>query len=164
MVFLLDVIEHLADDVEALRQIGHTLKPGGLVIATVPALTTFWSYVDDVSRHRRRYSCDDLKQLGVRAGLEVMDTRYFMFLLSPMLWASRKRAATVGTRTPEDLRHMAEQSHRVPPRPVNGILSAVFATETPAGLHLRFPWGTSALAVFRRPLGSSLQTERSGTP
>jgi SAM-dependent methyltransferase len=152
VVFVLDVIEHLADDTGALRQIFRTLKPGGLVIATVPALMAFWSYVDQVGGHHRRYSCDDLKQLGNRAGLEVLDARYFMFFLSPMLWLARRRAPHAERRTPEDLRRMSDKTHQVPPRPVNAILSALFGIETPVGLHLRFPWGTSALAVFRRPL------------
>jgi SAM-dependent methyltransferase len=152
VVFVLDVIEHLADDAGALRQIARTLKPGGLIVATVPALMAFWSYTDVVGGHHRRYSCDDLKALGTRAGLEVLDARYFMFFLSPMLWVSRKSAPSAETRTPEELRRLSEKSHQIPSSPVNTVLSAVFGTETPLGLHVPFPWGTSALAVFRSGL------------
>jgi SAM-dependent methyltransferase len=150
VVFLLDVLEHLHEDTEALRQIRRTLKPGGLVVVTVPAMKKFWSYNDEVAGHRRRYSCADLARLGERAGLEVLDTRYFMFLLSPLLWASRKLATGPTGRTQEDLRCMAEKAHRIPSRPVNAVLAAVFGAEASAGLQLRFPWGTSALALFRR--------------
>jgi SAM-dependent methyltransferase len=149
VVFVLDVIEHLADDAAALRQIARALKPGGLIVASVPALMAFWSYTDVVGGHHRRYSCDDLNALGARAGLEVLDARYFMFLLSPMLWASRKRAPRPETQTAEQLRKLAEESHQVPSPPVNALLGAVFGSETPLGLNVRFPWGTSALAVFR---------------
>jgi SAM-dependent methyltransferase len=152
VVFLLDVLEHLRDDTEAMRQIARTVKPGGLAVVTVPALKAFWSYNDDVAGHRRRYSCGDLAQLGERAGLETIDARYFMFLLSPILWASRRSRARQTTKTREDLHRMAERAHRIPSPPLNNLLTAVFGAETPAGLHVRFPWGTSALAIFRRPL------------
>lgn len=150
VVFLLDVIEHLADDVEALRHVVRTVRTGGWIIVTVPALMSFWSYVDEIGGHRRRYTCDDLTRLGRNAHLEVVDTRYFMFLLSPMLWLSRRQQTTPGSRSDGDLRQMAERAHRVPPRAVNATLAAVFGAETPAGLYLRFPWGTSALAIYRR--------------
>jgi SAM-dependent methyltransferase len=152
VVFLLDVLEHLRDDAGAMRQVARALKPGGLVVVTVPALNAFWSYNDDVAGHRRRYRCADLEQLGRHAALEIVDARYFMFLLSPMLWASRRVGARRTANTGEDLQRIVEEAHRIPSRPLNDLLAAVFGSETPAGLHLRFPWGTSALAIFRRPL------------
>jgi hypothetical protein len=78
-----------------------------------------------------------------------------MFLLSPILWASRRLATGSKVQTQEDLRRIADKAHRIPSAPVNRLLAALFGAETPAGLHVRFPWGTSALALFRRPLPAS---------
>jgi len=150
VVFLLDVIEHLADDADALRSVARTLKPGGLIVVSVPALAAFWSYTDTLAGHYRRYTCDELTQLGSRAGLDVLDARYFMFVLSPLLWLSRKRAPKAETLTKEEMRRMSERDHRVPAAPVNVALAAAFGAETPLGLHVPFPWGTSALAVYRK--------------
>jgi SAM-dependent methyltransferase len=149
IVFLLDVLEHLEDDTEALRQVVRALKPGGLVFATVPALARFWSRNDDLAGHRRRYSRADMSRLGARAGLEVLDTRYFMFLLSPALWTSRRIFARRAGREREEAHDVLERTHRVPAAPWNEALAAVFAAETPLGLHCRFPWGTSVLSVYR---------------
>jgi 2-polyprenyl-3-methyl-5-hydroxy-6-metoxy-1,4-benzoquinol methylase len=55
VAFLLDVLEHLPQDVEALKQIGAALRPGGLVFVTTPALRFFWSYNDEQAHHQRRY-------------------------------------------------------------------------------------------------------------
>jgi SAM-dependent methyltransferase len=44
--FLLDVIEHIDDDVAALRNAAQALVPGGLLFVTVPALQSFWSWND----------------------------------------------------------------------------------------------------------------------
>lgn len=153
VVFLLDVLEHLEDDAEALRQVARALAPGGLVFATAPALDRFWSRNDDIAGHRRRYSRADLDLLGARAGLEVLDTRYFMFFLSPILWASRKVFSRVPSRNPQDVRDLVERTHRIPAAPLNAALAAVFGAETPLGLNRRFPWGTSVLSVFRLPPG-----------
>ncbi len=151
VVFLLDVVEHLEDDSEALRQVARALNPGGLVFATAPALKGFWSRNDDLAGHRRRYSREDMANLGARAGLEVLDTRYFMFFLSPILLLSRWTFWRRFGRSHEDARDAVEKTHRVPAAPWNAALAAVFGAETPLGLTWRFPWGTSVLAVFRLP-------------
>ena len=53
-IFLLDVIEHLPDDVGAMVQARDALMPDGLVFVTVPALDVFWSYNDELAHHQRR--------------------------------------------------------------------------------------------------------------
>lgn len=151
VVFLLDVLEHLADDAGALRQVARALNPGGLVFATAPALDRFWSRNDDLAGHRRRYSRADMGSLGSRAGLEVLDTRYFMFFLSPILWASRRTPSWWTSRRDEQAHDVLERMHRVPAAPWNAALASAFGAETPLGLYWRFPWGTSVLSIFRFP-------------
>ena len=41
MAFMLDVLEHVADDAEALQQVAVSLRPGGMLFVTVPALGRF---------------------------------------------------------------------------------------------------------------------------
>jgi hypothetical protein len=48
-----------------------------------------------------------------------------------------------------------EKTHRVPAAPVNALLSLAFCCETPLGHLLPFPWGTSILAVLRKPVGDA---------
>ena len=150
--FLLDVIEHIPDHREALRQVYRALAPGGTLFITVPALRQFWTWNDDFARHQRRYHRRELMDLGVVCGYEVVDARYFMFLLSPLLLLSRAAAGRrIGQATEEERRALATKMHAVPPAPVNGVLAAAFGLETPLGRLVRFPWGTSLLAVLRKP-------------
>ena len=51
----------------------------------------------------------------------------------------------------DDLAKHARRTHSTPPWPVNRLLGLIFAAETPLGAWLPFPWGTSVLAVMRRP-------------
>ena len=82
----------------------------------------------------------------------LLDTRYFMFILSPLLVASRfATGATTRLKSDEQRREQALRMHSNPHPIVNGALTAMFAAETPLGHIVRFPWGTSLLAVLRRP-------------
>jgi SAM-dependent methyltransferase len=71
VAFLLDVIEHLPDDVGALLEAARALKPGGLLFVTTPALARFWSYNDELAHHLRRYHRRDFAELAERSGLEL---------------------------------------------------------------------------------------------
>lgn len=148
--FLLDVIEHIPDDVKALREASLALKPGGYLIVTAPALRQFWSYNDELVHHLRRYNRVDFANLAQASGLELCDARYFMFLLSPLYWLSRKWKTTQGMSEDQKRAHI-KQTHQVPNILINGALTIVFAAETPLGQVVRFPWGTSILGVFRKP-------------
>lgn len=151
VAFLLDVLEHIPQDLDALRQIRAALRPGGLLFVTCPALQAFWSYNDVLTHHCRRYSRADFCRLAAAAGLDVLRTRYFQFFLSPLYLLSRAFGPSAAALSPEQARKLMEKSHRVPVRPLNAALSAVFGLETPLGWHCPFPWGTSVLGVFRRP-------------
>jgi SAM-dependent methyltransferase len=147
IVFLLDVIEHLADDCEAIQQVARALKPGGHLFVTTPALDRFWSYNDEFANHLRRYSKRDFTRLADAAGLHLCEARYFMFLLSPLYWLIRRRFIVL---TEAEKREFAIRNHRVPPYLINEFLAGVFYLETPLGHKLSFPWGTSILAILQK--------------
>jgi 2-polyprenyl-3-methyl-5-hydroxy-6-metoxy-1,4-benzoquinol methylase len=149
--FLLDVLEHIPADGEVLSQIKQALTPGGLLFVTTPALKCFWSYNDEMAHHVRRYAKRDFVKLAEAAGLRLLRTSYFMFFLSPLLWLSRLRSPDLANMDKKQIFALAERTHRVPAAPVNALLKLVFNLETPLGLWLPFPWGTSILGVFQKP-------------
>jgi SAM-dependent methyltransferase len=150
--FLLDVVEHIPDDQRVFQEAFQLLRPGGLLFVTTPALRFFWSYNDRMAHHLRRYSRDDFWRLARSAGFEVRSTRYFMFFLSPLLLLARLRRIDPSQMTPEQVMAHLERTHRIPPRPLNAALAAAFSLETPLGHWVPFPWGTSVLGIFRKPL------------
>src|SRR5262249_26010525 len=64
VIFLLDVLEHIPDDVEVIRQIHGSLRPGGYLLVTTPAFPAFWTYNDDMVHHVRRYVRRDFVRLA----------------------------------------------------------------------------------------------------
>lgn len=85
LVCAYDVIEHIEDDVQALREIKRVLKPGGHFHLTVPAFQMLWSNHDVVNHHYRRYRRNQLLQRVREAGLEARYASYFnAFLFFPV--------------------------------------------------------------------------------
>jgi 2-polyprenyl-3-methyl-5-hydroxy-6-metoxy-1,4-benzoquinol methylase len=155
IVFLLDVLEHIPDHNSVVQQIGQCLRPNGLLFLTAPALNFFWSYNDELARHQRRYSLEDMKSLAQLCQLTLTKVRYFMFFLSPLLYLSRFCGLKPGSMSRDEIREFMARTHRIPSKPVNALLRWIFSMETPLGLWLPFPWGTSALAIFQKPMQSS---------
>ena len=75
-VFSISVLEHIDDDVGALKEIRRVLKPGGALFIYVPAFEQCWSKMDDVVGHRRRYTRETLAARLRHAGLQPMGGRY----------------------------------------------------------------------------------------
>jgi SAM-dependent methyltransferase len=147
--FLLDVIEHLPDDLGAIIEANKSLKSNGLLFIMTPAFPAFWSYNDDLAHHLRRYTKSDFKRLSAKAGMQLVDCRYFMFFLSPLYLLSRLKPGIKNL--PEDQqRDIVEKQHQIPTEIVNRILSGVFIAETPLGHWFPFPWGTSILGVLQK--------------
>jgi 2-polyprenyl-3-methyl-5-hydroxy-6-metoxy-1,4-benzoquinol methylase len=152
VVFLLDVLEHIEDDAQALEHVARAVVPGGLVIVTMPALQFFHSYNDVLAQHHRRYSKRMVQDLGSAAGLELLDVRYFNFLLSPLVLLSRWRQPAIDFNDHAKVRKLIESTHQTPPKLLNRFLTWLFNLETPWGHRVGFPWGTSVLGVFQVPV------------
>lgn len=89
LVGAFDVLEHINEDEETLRQIYKALKPTGGLIITVPQHRWLWSPSDDLAQHVRRYSRQEMKQKLDQAGFEIVKVTSFVSLLLPLMYASR---------------------------------------------------------------------------
>jgi SAM-dependent methyltransferase len=140
----LDVIEHLEDDVAALRELRRTVAPGGALLVTVPAYQWLWSGHDVVNHHHRRYTRRSMQRAAERAGWKQARTTYFNSLLLPVAILLRvlDRVNTKTTESSLDL--------WVPPEPLNWLLERPLALEAATiARGGRIPAGLSLLSVFR---------------
>ncbi|MEX2291836.1 MAG: class I SAM-dependent methyltransferase [Mycobacteriales bacterium] len=66
-----NVLEHIPDDVGALRGFAGLLRPGGRVVLVVPAFPSAMSNFDRAVGHQRRYRRRTLRAAAEQAGLQV---------------------------------------------------------------------------------------------
>lgn len=72
-----NVLEHIEDDIAALKAITATMKDETVLITLVPAHKILYGAIDKFVGHYRRYSKKRLKQVLEAAGQEILDIKYF---------------------------------------------------------------------------------------
>lgn len=75
VVTAIDVLEHIDDDIKALREIKRVLKKKGLAILLVPAHPYLWSTRDISLHHKRRYKVRELENKCKREGFKLLATK-----------------------------------------------------------------------------------------
>jgi SAM-dependent methyltransferase len=92
LVGAFDVLEHIADDRRVLDEFYRALRPGGVLIATVPQHPSLWSASDEVAHHQRRYKMGELASKAHQAGFMLRYESSFATLTLPLMAASRLHA------------------------------------------------------------------------
>lgn len=141
VVTSLDVLEHLHDDVAALREIHRVLRPNGVLVLMVPAFQLLWTDRDDRLGHRRRYHRSELRTKLQIAGFRVLHCRYTNPSLFPILLA-----AIIGRRLMGENPHVSTDVASVP-GPFNEVLYRWVQIENWAAMRVALPFGTTVIAV-----------------
>lgn len=147
LVLALDVIEHVEDDVHALKECQRILKGGGLLIVTVPAFMALWSPWDEALGHRRRYNALTLAQTGQKAGLSTKRLSYMFFFVFPIAVLIRVVKRLIQRNA------VRYSSDFIPiPGPLNHLLIGIGRLEqwVLTKLNLNFPWGLSVISVMAK--------------
>ncbi len=98
-VLVLDVIEHLPDEITFLRKIKENFPKLESLVITVPGRMDIWSNYDLFYGHYRRYDLDKLNKTLSDSGFIPQTTTYFFhslyFLAKVLLRVSRKRETKI---------------------------------------------------------------------
>lgn len=144
-ITFLDVIEHLDDDIGALKAARPLLASSGVVVITVPAYMFLWSKHDDDNQHRRRYVAKAVRRALEMSGFRVELVTYFNTLLFPLALARRAAQRLFPKEAYDEL--------ALPAPWLNRALRRVFELESPivqrTGAHGLLPFGLSIAAVGR---------------
>lgn len=96
-VVALDILEHVPDDAAVIREAYRALRPGGVLVVTVPAYQFLWSSHDVAVGHLRRYTRRPLVTMVRECGFRVAVGEYTMATILPaaviMRLAERLRPA-----------------------------------------------------------------------
>jgi len=91
LVILMDVLEHLEDDLKMLKEIkANSTGDNNHYFITVPAFYSLWSGHDVYLGHYRRYKIDTLNKVLNEAKYSIANTYYLYGSLFPMVWTARK--------------------------------------------------------------------------
>lgn len=80
VAILSDVLEHIEDENEVIREIHRILKNDGIVILFVPAFMFMWSYHDLINGHKRRYTKREILE-RFKNGFKILKISYWNFFL-----------------------------------------------------------------------------------
>jgi ubiquinone/menaquinone biosynthesis C-methylase UbiE len=145
IVTAMDIVEHIDRDKDAMSEILRVLKPGGRLLATVPAYMELWSEHDDALHHHRRYTAASFRDLARRAGFAVDKLSYTVTALFPLIWL---------VRTLSRLKRKNGESPKadvVPvPDSVNNLLLSLSNAESALVRRVSLPFGVTVVAVARK--------------
>lgn len=76
-IFALNVVEHIFDDEQAIKNCYKLLKKGGALIILVPAYKSLYNRFDKELEHYRRYNQKSLNDLFKKANFKITHGQYF---------------------------------------------------------------------------------------
>jgi len=138
-ILLLDVLEHIQDDVGTLESLLPLLKQDGRFIINVPAHPVLWSLLDEVNEHKRRYTKKVLVDRVKKVNLKPIVTRYWasgaasFALLQRRLWWQTRSLKTYQTHIPSPV--------------INNLMKKYLVNEWHLTRHLPLPFGVSIFMV-----------------
>ncbi len=147
-----DTIEHIPDDLAAVRECLRVLRPGGRMFVSGPAYQFLYAHQDRVVHHQRRYTTTRMRRLFESAGFQVEKASYINFFLFPLILP-----AVLLIKLKERLR---------PPPPtqntsnvsvpiagwINKTLAAIFSFERHVLARISVPFGHSLILIARKPI------------
>lgn len=148
VVLLTDVLEHIEDDAASARTALRLLRPGGIVVATVPAYQWLYSPRDAQHHHFRRYGRRKFAALWKQADAETELLSHYNTWLFPVAAAARLASKVLRRDERGDL--------RVPPVGLNSFLQNVMASEAQLLGRWPLPFGLSLIGVVKKTAAAAV--------
>jgi SAM-dependent methyltransferase len=89
LVLMMDVVEHVPNDVDLVAEYAAKVRPGTHFVVTVPAFSWLWSDHDVFLEHYRRYTLPGIERTLRAGGLRIERGCYFYAALLPLVAAQR---------------------------------------------------------------------------
>ncbi|MHB1947165.1 MAG: class I SAM-dependent methyltransferase [Gammaproteobacteria bacterium] len=147
-VVILNVLEHIENDLAALQQIKRILKPGGIAIIEVPAGPHLYDIYDKVLMHYRRYTRSDLTTLATKCDLKIKDNTHLGFFLYPGFRFVKKRNQKLLSASLEIQQQHVQKNIRDTGE--NKLFHALMQTELLLGRLISYPVGIRCLMTCKK--------------
>jgi SAM-dependent methyltransferase len=147
---LLNVLEHIEDDVAATKHVARMLRPGGVAVIEVPAGPELFDDYDRQLQHFRRYTLPGICGVIERAGLVVERRNYLGALIYPAFYLAKKLSQSRPKADSEREQHVANAIGAT--SRFNAIGHAIMSLEETVGRAITFPRGIRCVVTGRKPL------------
>lgn len=142
-ILALDIFEHIEDDHKAFLEAYRVLRPGGVLVMSVPAFRALWGPHDVALMHYRRYTRPQVRAALTSAGFQVTKASYSVFFLFPIVLAIRALEKMK--------RGTPKASLPSVPGWLNRALIGLQEVEAAFIDRVSLPWGSSVIAVAKKP-------------
>lgn len=140
-----DLIEHVAEDQALVNEIWRVLRPGGFLLASVPAHPSLWSAHDVSLHHHRRYTRKTFEKLFAQRGWQRIRQTGSFSLILPI--AALKRWSDRFTAHGDPV-----ADTKPTPALLNRLLIGAHRLEAAWLARADLPTGLSLLTVRRKPV------------
>lgn len=141
-----DVLEHIHDDLAALREMYRLLRAGGVLIMTLPAHPYLWSEHDEALAHLRRYTRREIVSRLQEAGYRIEKLSAAVSFVFPIILTFRL-LQRLRSKPPDE----PKTDLRILPPLMNNALVTLLRIETWLTRYMNLPIGTSFAVVARKP-------------
>lgn len=144
LILALDVLEHIQEDVTAMKQVYKMLKPGGMFFVTVPAYKFLWSNHDEALHHKRRYHSVEIKLKLKDVGFKILKHSHFVFTVFFPISFIKFMENFVNKKA-------YAKTHYVPvPKFLNDLFTKILYLEAKLIKYLYLPLGTTIVVVAKK--------------
>ena len=141
LIVMLDVLEHIEDDVASLAELKSRLTANGRIVLTVPAFQALWGPHDVMHHHKRRYRAAHLQDVARASGLITEYISYYNLWLFPLVALVRLMQRFLPVKE--------QQALKLPVDGLNTLLTKIFASEQRLIPRRTLPFGVSLVAVLK---------------
>jgi len=142
LVLATDIIEHVDDDLQALRELRRVVKQGSPILVTVPAFPVLWGLQDEISHHKRRYRLAHLLTKLNNVNLHPQQHFYFNYVLFLPILVARRLMRVFKPRV--------DSENQINTKWLNRALTVLFRFDVMTAPWLHSPFGVSALVISMR--------------
>jgi SAM-dependent methyltransferase len=146
VLVMLNVLEHIEDDVGAVQHTFNLLKPGGVLIIEVPAGPILYDAYDTELHHFRRYTVSELQSKLTKAGFKVCRKSHLGFVLFPAF-----AAVKLLNKWPLSRKSKAVVREQAASTSGNGLVKLAMEFESKRLSAFQLPFGVRALMTAQRP-------------
>jgi SAM-dependent methyltransferase len=144
LIVALDILEHLNNDVGALKEFHRILKKDGYILTSVPAYQFLWSEHDVALHHKRRYSIKGFNYCLSKANFQTVKKTYAIAFTAPVVFIYRiiQKIFPVFNKK--------SSNYVILPIPLNNFFIFLLRTEAFLLKYINFPFGISIIHIAKK--------------